>query len=203
MIQFQDTAIVLAGGSSRRLGQDKRQLRLWGENGPTLLEHTVGVVGELCAEVIVVLNDSAAWQQLPARLVPDVYPGEGPLGGIVSGLVAAQHEYALVVACDMPELNERALATLLSWPRPYDALVPQAAHAQRNRAGIEPLHAVYHQRCYAPAAGLLANGERRVAALFNQVATLYVPWNALAPYDLAMRGLRSVNTADDLPPNTL
>ena len=198
MILFQDTAIVLAGGGSRRLGQDKRRLRLWGADGPTLLEHTVGIVGALCAEVIVVLNDPEAWPQLPARLVPDAYPGTGPLGGIVSGLAAAQYEYALVVACDMPELNEQALTMLLNWPRPYDALVPQADGAQRNRNGIEPLHAVYHRRCHAPAAALLAREERRVTALFNHVTTHYVPWHTLAPEDSAMRGLRSVNTVDDL-----
>ncbi|MEP7190641.1 MAG: NTP transferase domain-containing protein, partial [Roseiflexaceae bacterium] len=63
------SAIVLAGGVSRRLGQDKRRLRLWRAAGPTLLEYVVGIVARLCADVLVVLNDPDAWAELPARLV--------------------------------------------------------------------------------------------------------------------------------------
>ena len=59
-------AIVLAGGVSRRLGQDKRQLRLWGTAGPMLLEYVVGIVARVCADVVVVLNDPDAWNTLPA-----------------------------------------------------------------------------------------------------------------------------------------
>src|SRR5919205_2151237 len=92
------SAIVLAGGLSRRLGQDKRRLRLWGPEQPMLLEHTVSIVARLCPDVVVVLNDPEAWAGLPARLVPDIYPGSGPLGGIYAGLMAASYDYALAVA---------------------------------------------------------------------------------------------------------
>src|SRR5947209_3599396 len=96
------SAVVLAGGLSRRLGRDKRRLRLWGAQQPTLLEHTVGVVARLCPDVVVVINDPQEWRGLPAGLVPDVYPDGGALGGIYSGLAPARHVYALAVACDMP-----------------------------------------------------------------------------------------------------
>jgi molybdenum cofactor guanylyltransferase len=91
--------LVLAGGLSRRLGQDKRRLRLWGVAGPPLLEHTVDIVGRLCQDVVVVLNDPLEWARLPARLVPDTYPEDGALGGIYSGLLAAHNDYAPAVAC--------------------------------------------------------------------------------------------------------
>ncbi len=94
------SAVILAGGLSRRLGQDKRRLRLWGEGGPTLLERTVATVGALCADVVVVLNDPEGWPGLGGRHVPDAYPDGGALGGIYSGLAAAEEEHALVVACD-------------------------------------------------------------------------------------------------------
>ena len=54
------SAIVLAGGLSRRMGEDKRRLRLWGQGQPVLLEHTVSVAAQLCADVVVVLNDPEA-----------------------------------------------------------------------------------------------------------------------------------------------
>jgi molybdenum cofactor guanylyltransferase len=87
-ITIPPTAIVLAGGRSTRLGQDKRRLQLWGSQGPTLLARTVALAAACCAEVVVVLNDPEAWPDLPARLVLDAYPGVGPLGGLASGLAA-------------------------------------------------------------------------------------------------------------------
>src|SRR5262249_51373148 len=117
------SAIVLAGGLSQRLGQDKRQGRLLGAARPPLLEDGVSIVARLCEDVVVVLNDPDAWPNLPARLVPDVYPDGGALGGIYSGLMAAQHAYALAVACDMPFLNPELLRAMLERLRDYDVLV--------------------------------------------------------------------------------
>ncbi|MCU0491408.1 MAG: molybdenum cofactor guanylyltransferase, partial [Chloroflexaceae bacterium] len=155
------TGIVLAGGTSRRMGRDKRRLRPWGEGGPTLLEHCVHVVGQVCAEVLVVLNDAPAWPQLPARPVADVYPDGGALGGLYSGLAAATHDYALVVACDMPLLNPALLGAMLDLPRDYEALVPRSPRPglARNRMDVEPLHAIYHKNCLPH---LEANGEHGV-----------------------------------------
>src|SRR3954447_16105779 len=119
------SAIVLAGGVSRRLGQDKRRLRLWGSAGPTLLEYVVGIVARLCADVVVVLNDPDAWSTLPARLAPDVYADGGSLGGIYADLLAAEHEYALAVACDMPFLNAGLIGAMLARLRDYDVLAPR------------------------------------------------------------------------------
>src|SRR5688572_3668459 len=114
------SAVVLAGGLSRRLGSDKRRARLWGDDGPVLLERTVALIASLCPDVVVVLNDPEAWPQLPARLVGDRYPDGGALGGIYSGLDAAAHDHALVVACDMPLLSRPLLAAMLARPRDYD-----------------------------------------------------------------------------------
>lgn len=157
------SGIVVAGGVSRRLGQDKRALRLWGEGGPTLLEHTVGVLAPLCAELIVVLNDSQAWPQLQVTLVADAYPDAGALGGIATGLRVARHDYALVVAADMPLLDADLLAAMLARPRTYQALVPRTPHGKtRNALGFEPLHAVYSQACLPVLRAMLDAGERRV-----------------------------------------
>jgi molybdopterin-guanine dinucleotide biosynthesis protein A len=98
------------------MGQDKRCLRLWGAHAPTLLAHTVALVATVCAEVVVVLNDSAAWPDLPGRLVPDAFPGAGPLGGLATGLAAVTTDAALLLACDMPLLQPALLRALLDAP---------------------------------------------------------------------------------------
>ena len=194
------SAIVLAGGLSRRLGQDKRRLRLWGDDGPTLLDRTVSIVGRLCPDVVVVLNDPADWPDLPARLVPDVYPDGGALGGIYSGLAAAAHDYALAVACDMPLLNPDLIRAMLARPRDYDVLAPRSlnAGAARNKLDIEPLHAIYAKTCLGPMRDTLESGRRQIAAFFPQVRVSLVEPDEIRRYDPAGRSFLNVNTPDQL-----
>ncbi|NCC34960.1 MAG: molybdenum cofactor guanylyltransferase [Chloroflexia bacterium] len=193
------TAIILAGGVSRRLGTDKRRLRLWGDAGPTLLEHTLAVVAPLCAEVVVVLNDASAWPDLKVRTVPDVYPDGGALGGIYSGLQTTTTPYALVVASDMPLLNHALLAAMLAWPRNYDLLVPRHAlpSTTRNQAGFEPLHAIYRRTCLEPMRQLLEAGRRRIIDVYPRLDVTCIEPEVWQRYDPAGHSLRSLNTPSD------
>jgi molybdenum cofactor guanylyltransferase len=193
------TGIVVAGGRSSRLGQDKRRLKLWGESGPTLLEQSVALVGSLCAELIVVLNDAEDWPQLPARLVPDQYPEGGALGGIYSGLAAASHSYALTIAADMPLLNRDLLRWMLAQPRDYDVLVPQVGQGKaRNRLGVESLHAIYSRACLAPIARQLDAGNPQVIGFYSDVRVRFVEPPLIAQLDPAGNAFRNINTAEDL-----
>lgn len=193
------SGIVVAGGSSRRLGQDKRRLKLWGESGPTLLQHTVDLLAGLCAEVIVVLNDPEQWPQLQARIVPDVYRDGGALGGIYSGLAAASHAHALTIAADMPLLNPDLLRWMLDQPRDYDVLVPQLGQGRaRNRLGVESLHAIYSRRCLEPIARQLDAGNPQVIGFFPEVRVQLIEPQQIAQFDPTGDAFRNVNTLEDL-----
>ncbi|MCS6872139.1 MAG: molybdenum cofactor guanylyltransferase [Anaerolineae bacterium] len=186
------SGIVLAGGRSRRMGADKRRLRLWGENAPTLLEHTCATIAPLCAELIVVLNDPEAWSGLSARLVYDVLPEAGVLGGLYSGLLAAQHNYCLVVGADMPFLNAMLLQAMLDYPKPYQALVPR--HAQ----GIEPLHAIYRRDLCHVLGALVASGERQLSIFVEQISATFLPPEVVAQHDPLGRAFFNLNTPEDV-----
>jgi molybdopterin-guanine dinucleotide biosynthesis protein A len=194
------SAVVLAGGLSRRMGQDKRRLRLWGGGGPTLLEHTVATVGALCPEVVVVLNDPEEWPGLPARLVGDRYPDGGALGGIYSGLATCTCHHSLVVACDMPLLSPALLSAMLARPREYDVLVPRSPTpgAARNNLDIEPLHAIYGKACLSPMREALEAGRRQIAAFFPAVRVAYVEPEEIARHDPHGRSFLNVNTAEQM-----
>lgn len=193
------SGIVVAGGRSRRMGQDKRQLKLWGESGPTLLQHTVDRVASLCAEVIVVLNDPEAWTQLPARIVPDVYPDGGALGGIYSGLAAATYQHALTIAADMPLLNIDLLHWMLAQSRDYDVLVPQLGQGRaRNRLGVESLHAIYSRQCLEPIARQLDAGNPQVIGFYPEVRVRFMEPSLIVQFDPAGDAFRNVNTPEDL-----
>jgi molybdenum cofactor guanylyltransferase len=194
------SAIVLAGGHSRRLGQDKRRLRLWGADGPGMLEHSVQVVAGLCQDVVVVLNDPQDWAALPARLAPDIYAGGGALGGIYAGLLAAQQDYALAVACDMPFLSAALIRAMLARPRDYDVLVPRSPRpgSTRNALGIEPLHAIYSKACLGPMREMLEGGQRQIAALIAQVRAAYVEPEETRRYDPDGRAFINLNTEEQV-----
>lgn len=195
------SGVVVAGGQSRRLGEDKRRLRLWGEHGPTLLEHTVGVLTALCDEVVVVLNDPDEWAHLPALLTPDVIDDAGSLGGIYAGLLAAQGEEALVVAADMPLLNPALLRTMLEEPRTFDALVPRSPRPgkARNALDVEPLHALYHREsCLEPLRTTLESGRRRIIDFLAMVTVQVIEPEELAHYDPLGWSFRNINTPEEL-----
>lgn len=199
------SAVVVAGGLSRRLGTDKRRLRLWGESGPTLLEHTIALLATLADEVLIVLNDPAAWPALPARAVPDAYPDAGALGGLATGLAAATHPHVLVVASDMPLLNPALLQAMLTLPRTYDVLVAQvapepgeAASKRRNALSVEPLHAVYSKACLPPITRRLAQQRYQIIGFFDDVQVQLLDPALIAAHDPQGHSFLSVNTPEQL-----
>ena len=102
----QFSAVVLAGGQSRRMGRDKRALP-WiprpDGSLQTVLQHVVASLSNQISDVVLVANDDPDIRDV--RVVGDMYPNAGSLGGIYSGLKAANHELAFVAAADMPFLN--------------------------------------------------------------------------------------------------
>lgn len=183
------SVIILAGGKSTRLGQDKSLLEL---EGRPLIAHTTHRLAALSDDLIIVTNDHERYEslELPARLVPDVRRGVGALMGIYSGLLAARHPQALAVGCDMPFLNLRLLRYMLSLIDGYDAVVP------RLDGYLEPLHAIYRKTCLPYMADLLDRGQRQIIAFFDQVRIRYVEQEL---EELDPRGLSflNVNTPAD------
>ena len=193
------TAVVVAGGKSIRLGQDKRRLKLWGADGPTLLEHTVGVMAQRCDEVVVALNDVEEWEGLPARLVRDSFADGGSLGGIYSGLMAASHAYIFAVAADMPLLHGGLIDWMLRERRDYDVLAPRVgAGRARNRLGVESLHAIYSKNCREPIRRQLDDGNPQVIGFFPEVRVRIVEPDVVRRFDADGVAFKNINTPDEL-----
>jgi molybdenum cofactor guanylyltransferase len=183
--------IVLAGGRSRRMGQDKALLRVGG--GPPLISLVVDRLRALVGEVIVVTSDGARLGALPARIVPDVYADAGPLSGIYSGLLATDRERALVTACDMPFLSSRLLAYLLQVSGSHDVVLPRLVSGF-----LEPLHAVYSQTCREVFRRQLDAGRYSAIGYLDQVKVRYVEEAELRRFDPELRSFFNVNTQADL-----
>lgn len=195
---FPLTGVVLAGGKSRRLGQDKALLRLWGEGGPTLLEVVISRLKAVCEEVLVVSDGPRPWPALPAPIVFDRYPGGGALGGLYTGLLEASFPFILAVACDMPFLSVSLLAYMAGLPRRYDVLIPRLTDTRGGLSHLEPLHALYGRPCLGPMRDILERGERRIIRFFPQMRVRYLEPEEWARFDPAGLSFRNINTPQDL-----
>jgi molybdopterin-guanine dinucleotide biosynthesis protein A len=110
-------AIILAGGASRRMGQDKAQV-LW--DGARAVDRVAGLARSAGAGRVIV---SGGDYGLP--FVPDPSPGAGPVAGVLAGAKAVAAERLLILAVDAPTLTLEDLAPLLNAPPPgahYDGL---------------------------------------------------------------------------------
>jgi len=161
------TAIVLAGGASRRMGRDKALLAL---GGRCLLQRAADEVSAVSDEVIIAARGrrlNVSGRNL--RWVPDFPGAEGPLAGFGSGLAAASHDTAFLVACDMPFISGALLRKLADSLGECDAIVPLCDGVP------QPLHAVYHRRSLPTVQSLLRLGERSFRALLPRLQVKYVP----------------------------
>ena len=187
------SCIVLAGGKSLRLGHDK-VLETVGNR--SLLEQVISCVESLCNEIIIVTADERSLPKLPSypklKVVTDILPGRGSLGGIYTGLAKSDSFYNLVVACDMPFLNQPLLRYMLDVSTDFDFVVPRVKNL------LEPLHAVYSKNCLAPAEYILKQGRMVIAELLSMVRVRYVEAEEINRFDPEHLSFFNINTEDDL-----
>lgn len=113
------TALILAGGESRRMGQDKACMLL-GEQ--TLLQRVAAIVQPLFSEVIVSTRERRADCDLPQVL--DAPMHSGPLAGLAAGLECIKTPWMFAVACDMPFITPRLIENMAARRDNFDAVVP-------------------------------------------------------------------------------
>ncbi len=180
---------VLVGGESRRMGRDKAMLSV---DGQPLVQHVVGVLREVVDEVLLVGTGAERYGWLDARIVDDLIPGAGPLGGIHTALSSASRSRCLVVACDMPFLNLGLLRYMLQEAVGWDVVVP------RSRGRLEPLHSAYARSCLRPIERMLENGELCPLDLFPRVSVRYLETQEVERLDPRRLSFVNLNTPDDL-----
>lgn len=182
------SAAVMAGGKSRRMGRDKAWIEF---EGRPLIARVIEVLREVADEVLVVAND-ARFAELGVRVVPDRFPEGGALGGIATGVGAAQHELVLVAACDMPFTSAAVWRLLVERAEGSDAVVPRIA------GEYETLHALYTKGCLPAMERALASGKMRVISFFDDVAVHEVGEADLRRVDPGLRSFINVNTPEEL-----
>lgn len=208
------SCVILCGGRSRRMGQDKGLMIL--EEKPLII-HLLDTLYELVDEIILVFRDEKQvnfYQNIindhnidhkkyypQIQLVTDFEKDLGPLLGILTGLSYINAEGALILPCDSPFVSRDFLKKTFqiiedkkekeNWKEDeVFAMVPQWPDGS-----MEPLHAYYMKECIPIIEDIMNNGLRDVKSLFKYINVEYIEVETLDPEKTSFRNL---NRPEDL-----
>lgn len=153
------TGAVLIGGKSRRFGRDKVVARV---RDKPLIEHVIAVIAPLFEELVFIGHKRDDLQNL--RIIEDIVPGCGPMGGIYTALSMAQTEACFIFAADMPNLNPDLIRAMIARFAGQDVLIPAWSK------GIEPLHAIYNRRILPLLPPQLEKGWLKIERFLEQLS---------------------------------
>ena len=190
-MEIEVTGVLLAGGNSRRMGEDKRYL-IVGEQ--TLLERGLAVLRSLFQQVLVVIAQDSPPLAVDARVVRDLLPDCGSLGGLYSGLTEATTPYIFVVACDMPFLDPAVIAQFTSRRATADIVMAKLA------GRLHPMHALYGKRCLPVVEQMIRARQLKIQDMVSHASLRvhYVTEVDLLTIDPSGRSFHNVNTPADL-----
>ncbi len=182
------TALILAGGNSRRMGQDKANLLL-GEH--TLLQSAVATLQPLFAEVIVSVRQPRDEIDLPQ--VCDDPLHIGPLAGLVAGLERANTPWIFALACDMPFITSAVIEYLAQQRADCQAVVPMVSGYP------QPLAAFYAASCLPVARDCLnGSGKHSLRELLERLQVCYVNEAELLKADPTLASFFDLDTPHDV-----
>jgi molybdopterin-guanine dinucleotide biosynthesis protein A len=201
--------IVLAGGASRRFGRDKALAEIAGE---ALISRLCSVLRGVTSGVAIV-GAAETYSRFDFPCIDDKWPGEGPLGGIITALTAERlsseepagmpalqgdgslnaAEWSLIVGCDMPFLTHEWLSHLTQRALDSDAEVVVA----RSEHGLEPLCACWRNSSAVNLTRSFDGGVRRVTDAMKQLSMEVLDAADWTRFDNAGRLFWNMNTPAD------
>jgi molybdopterin-guanine dinucleotide biosynthesis protein A len=182
------TALILAGGDSSRMGQDKAALVL---DGKTLLESVTTTMQSIFPKVIVSVRQERAGLNVPQ--VRDELVASGPLAGLAAGMKSAATPWLFAVACDMPFIQPAMIEHLAGQRADCQAVVPMV------HGYPQPLAAFYSTRCLDIVESILnGNGKHSVRALLERLQVRYVSEEQMLAVDPQLRSFFDLDTPQDV-----
>ena len=182
------------------MGRDKALLPLV-EGGKPLLSLVLERLGSVSDDVLVVANDRDRYASFGVRVVPDLHPEVGALGGIHTAIAMSRNEHCFVVACDMPFLNLPLLHRMADEPRDFDVLVPLLPGESRQRQDglvFQTLHAIYSKRCLPFIEKGIRDGRKQVIGFFEEVRVRTLDLSEVVRWDPDLRSFFNANTPEAL-----
>ena len=197
------SCIILCGGQSRRMGQDKGSMII--QNKP-MIKHILSTLNHQIDEVIIVLNDKTRidnYNQFISqdkydyhlKIVEDKIKNKGPLPGIMTGLSQISSNYALILPCDSPYVSSTYINTIFKEiDNNYQAIVPY--HNSENKLKTsEPLHSIYNKNTIPEIEELVNNDILHIKGLIEKIDTKFV---LIDNKKIEKKEFRNLNRPEDI-----
>jgi molybdenum cofactor guanylyltransferase len=182
------TGIILAGGSSHRMGTDKSLLDL---GGKPVIAHVINVMTSAFPRVVLVTNDPDKYARFGLPMTPDIIPNIGTLGGIHAGLSYLKKGAAFFTASDMPFIRRELIDYLVGAFHNTDAVVPYV------NGEYEPLLAVYAKRCLSAVEKTIASRKRRAVDFLSNVRLTTIRDDEFHSVDPDFVSIFNINMPED------
>lgn len=190
----ESSAIVLCGGKSLRAGFDKQTICI---EGNPIAEWIADALSRTFSEVILVTNQPTLYDSVRYCVTEDLIPNMGPLGGIHAGLTYCKNDFALVTACDMPNICHAYLRLLKKEAEKgngeYDAIA-----VRLDNGMVEPMNALYARRTLPQIEQMLFLGERKTSDLLRRLKMRYLSEDEIKPFGERARLFLNMNTPDEI-----
>ena len=184
------TGVIQAGGKSTRMGGRPKALMELG--GRRIIDRVVEVMRAVTDDLLIVTNTPEVYASLGLRVVADIFPDHGSLGGIYSGLRAASRDAIFTVACDMPFLAPDVARLVTDRAALADVVVPMSG------GRFETLHACYARSCLGPMESNLREGRLKIAGVFDAVRVLVISEDEVARFRSPDLVFMNVNTPEEM-----
>ena len=200
--EYMKSFIVLCGGKSTRMGQDKGSFSI---NGKPMIIHVLETLALVADEIVIVLRDENQvddYKQLfdsltsnnktKLKICTDILKDQGPLAGILTGLKNIKSDKAMVIPCDSPFVTEFFVNKMFKFSEEadFDAFVPKWSNGK-----LEPLHSIYKKDLQPVIQKLLYKHKRDVKSFIDKLKVEYIDAESL---DGTGRSFININRADDV-----
>jgi molybdopterin-guanine dinucleotide biosynthesis protein A len=187
--QYFITGIILSGGKSTRMGENKAFIEL---EGVPIVRRIYTLFKELFQEVIIVTNQQELFKNFDSKIYSDLIPNQGALGGLYTGLFFSTFQYSFCVACDMPFIKKALVQYIIYHIEGEDVIVP------RTEDGLQPLHAIYSKHCLGPIKKIMEQGKYKIIDFYNRVNVKIVEEKDFTLLDPLRESFINVNTPEEL-----
>lgn len=186
-----NTAVILAGGKSSRMGFDKQFLEI---NNERLINILINRLEEVFNEIIIVTNKPEKYKDFKYKVIIDIIKGRGPLSGIHAGLNESSSKYIFVTACDMPSINLQYIQYMKGIIEKLEVDVC----VTESQDGIEPFHGFYSKNLIGKIEDYLASNRRSLNSLILDSNAYFIKEEEARKFSPDWSMFSNLNTVEDV-----
>lgn len=187
-LKRQISCIILAGGKSARIGRDKAFITI---DKKPIIEEQTDILSKIFDEIIIVTNALNHFKYVKAKVVKDIVPDSGPLGGLYSGLAVSSNIHSFLIGCDMPFINLELIEYLIEQIEENDIVVPFSSK------GLETLFAIYSLNCLDTIRRQIELKTLRLSGILDFHRVRYIDRKEVEKFDPQELSFFNINNPED------